>query len=333
MRYPWFKLYPKLWLLNQKVMKLTYEERGIYFQLLVLLWEMDKECTLLDDDIFIAQLLSIRVGKWKKLRSVLIEGSNPVLFVKNGMIYNKRLTSEYFDARKRSENGKYASDMKKMKKNKTRIEGSIDKNSINNDVCTKKSKKKPSEENVNTLKNKEYSLTTVKPEVTYKDKDKDKDKDKEINNTTEDTPTSTSVQKQSETVKKIFTFWKKIMNHPKAKLDPKRSKAISARLMDGYTEEDIKKAILGCKKNPFNMGQNDNNQIYDDIELICRDVIKLEKYLNYNPTTNIHKNSLLEKQFGIKTTVFLNKDQQKVQGNINSGDEFLAQIGEIKNDQ
>ena len=65
-----------------------------------------------------------------------------------------------------------------------------------------------------------------------------------------------------------------------SKLTPKRKKAITARLKEGYTEEQIKQAIDGCRNDPFSMGANDRQKAFNDIELICRTGEKLESFID-----------------------------------------------------
>jgi hypothetical protein len=70
------------------------------------------------------------------------------------------------------------------------------------------------------------------------------------------------------------------MGHPNAKFVGKRRKAVIARLKEGYSVEELKEAILGCKGDPFySKGQNDHKTVYDDLELICRDGTKVEKFI------------------------------------------------------
>lgn len=77
----------------------------------------------------------------------------------------------------------------------------------------------------------------------------------------------------------VFAYWQQKMNHPSAKLDDKRAKAIKGRIKDGYTVGDLCRAVDGCKFDPFSQGQNDRQQVYDDIELICRDGPKVDKFI------------------------------------------------------
>lgn len=82
-------------------------------------------------------------------------------------------------------------------------------------------------------------------------------------------------------VVEVFEFWQTTLDHPTARLTSEREKKIKARLKAGYSVDQIKSAILGCKLSPHHQGQNDRAQIYDDLELICRDDTKLEKFIDY----------------------------------------------------
>lgn len=89
-----------------------------------------------------------------------------------------------------------------------------------------------------------------------------------------------------EQARRVFGFWRDFMKHPKAALDAKREKAITARLRDGYSPEDLILAVKGCKLTPHNMGKNDRNQVYDDIELICRDAAHVDRFIRNAAASN-----------------------------------------------
>jgi hypothetical protein len=78
----------------------------------------------------------------------------------------------------------------------------------------------------------------------------------------------------------IFSYWQNVMNHPHAKLDKKRSKKIEEALNLGYTPDELKLAIDGCSKTPFNTGQNDKGQRYDSIDLIFRDADHIDQFIS-----------------------------------------------------
>lgn len=84
-------------------------------------------------------------------------------------------------------------------------------------------------------------------------------------------------------IDEIWEFWKKTMNHPKSKLDSKRKRRIVIAI-SRYSIEDLKKAIVGCRKSEFHMGKNDTGTVYDDIELIFRDSAKIESFIDRGAT-------------------------------------------------
>ncbi len=83
----------------------------------------------------------------------------------------------------------------------------------------------------------------------------------------------------------VFNHWKAIHNHPKSHIDPKRKRLIEARLKEGFTVDDLKQAIDGCKASPFHQGQNDRATIYDGLDLICREASKVEQFMAYADKT------------------------------------------------
>jgi hypothetical protein len=83
---------------------------------------------------------------------------------------------------------------------------------------------------------------------------------------------------------RIYTFWKATMGLERARLTPERAKKIRQRLKDGYSIEDVEKAIMGCKDSPFHQGQNDRNTVYNDLTLILRNGSFLEKFMQLRRT-------------------------------------------------
>lgn len=76
----------------------------------------------------------------------------------------------------------------------------------------------------------------------------------------------------------VFEYWQIVMNHPKANLCDKRTRIIKKALKD-YSLEDLKKAIDGCKLDPWHMGIGNKGKKNDEISLICRDSIHIEKFI------------------------------------------------------
>lgn len=94
----------------------------------------------------------------------------------------------------------------------------------------------------------------------------------------------------AEDVHAVFDYWKAKREHGKAKLDAKREKKIRERLADGYTVAEICQAVDGIGNSRYHMGQNDNRTIYDDIELICRDAGKVDKFMRLAAASPIGAN-------------------------------------------
>lgn len=120
-----------------------------------------------------------------------------------------------------------------------------------------------------------------------KGKEKENKKDiREVEASPIDVPESNSLASTQE----LFTYWQIVMNHPQAKFVGKRQRAVAQALKWGYSLEDLKKAIDGCFKTPFNMGKNENRQVYDDISLIFRDADHIERFMNNATSSNtIHE--------------------------------------------
>ena len=81
-----------------------------------------------------------------------------------------------------------------------------------------------------------------------------------------------------EQMNEVFVYWQNAMGHLNAKLDSKRCQKI-LKALETYDLAQLKQAIDGCSKTPYNMGDNDRNQRYDDIELILRDAPHTERFI------------------------------------------------------
>lgn len=82
-------------------------------------------------------------------------------------------------------------------------------------------------------------------------------------------------------VLEVFRHWQNVHEKHQFRLTPVRRKMIRARLQDGYTVDQIKQAIEGCKISPYHQGENDRRTVYDDLELICRTPDNLERFMGY----------------------------------------------------
>lgn len=104
-------------------------------------------------------------------------------------------------------------------------------------------------------------------------------------NDNEDDPDNKKTSRAAQ-ARRVFAFWQEHLKHPKAILDKNRKSAIEGRLKDGYTEDDLINAVKGCKLTPYNMGDNREHRVYDDVELICRNAAHVDRFIARAPSTN-----------------------------------------------
>lgn len=79
----------------------------------------------------------------------------------------------------------------------------------------------------------------------------------------------TKTEKIDPVVQDIFFYWQEIMGKGQSKLLPARERIIT-RALKVYPPEVLKAAISGCAKTKWNMGDNPENKLYNDIEYILR---------------------------------------------------------------
>ena len=77
----------------------------------------------------------------------------------------------------------------------------------------------------------------------------------------------------------VFTYYCKVMNKNGTYLfKDKRHASVVARLREGYTVDDLCRAVDGCRATPHNMGENDRGTEYNDLELICRNCMNVDRF-------------------------------------------------------
>ena len=81
-------------------------------------------------------------------------------------------------------------------------------------------------------------------------------------------------------VLEIFDHWKKVMLHERANIDDTREKVIKSALEIGYTTEELKMAIDGCRNTPFYMGANDRGIKYDGLSVIFKNADNIDKFIS-----------------------------------------------------
>jgi DNA-binding transcriptional ArsR family regulator len=79
-------------------------------------------------------------------------------------------------------------------------------------------------------------------------------------------------------VRRIFDFWVERLGKRNPKLSDKRRARVNARLAEGFTPRELAEAISGCTLSPHNMGDNNRQRPFNDLELICRDPEHVEAF-------------------------------------------------------
>lgn len=121
------------------------------------------------------------------------------------------------------------------------------------------------------MNDKEHQIFHVKPETVLSNQEQNT-KSKYVNE-----------------VNDVFEFWKSIFGkNDSTILSDKRKSKVIKRLEDGYSIEQIKQAIYNCSKSEYHISNN-----YTDLELICRDIEKIDRFLGLTPKiqqVNGHEN-------------------------------------------
>ena len=83
MSLPYFKHTPQDYLHDARILKLTYEERGIYWQLINEMWISQMQ--LPDDDEYLSLLLRIDLTRWLEIKKKLLIGKKaPLMEIQAG---------------------------------------------------------------------------------------------------------------------------------------------------------------------------------------------------------------------------------------------------------
>lgn len=107
--------------------------------------------------------------------------------------------------------------------------------------------------------------------------EKEEEREKEVEQ--ERDSASSGLHPDDDPVIQIFLHWQRVMDHPKAILDPQRRRHIQAALKMGYSVEDLFRAVDGCSQTPHNRGQNDRGERYDGLHLILRSADQIDRFI------------------------------------------------------
>ena len=93
----------------------------------------------------------------------------------------------------------------------------------------------------------------------------------------------------------IFDYWRLTMNSPRSAFDDNRKRLIKKSLKH-YSPQELCKAILGCSKSPFHMGQNDRKTKYNGLDLIFRNADKIDKFIELAEGNSVSNNETIDEK-------------------------------------
>ena len=96
-----------------------------------------------------------------------------------------------------------------------------------------------------------------------------------------ETETETEKEERQRHILVVFDYWKSVMGSKRAILDVKRKRLIGSMLDNGYSVEDLCRAVEGCSKSAFHMGMNDKGMKYNGIDLIMRSAEHIDRFIGY----------------------------------------------------
>ena len=86
----------------------------------------------------------------------------------------------------------------------------------------------------------------------------------------------------------IFSHYRKFHQHAHPSPQPNSIewKAIAARMAEGYSVDDLCKAIDGCHRSPFHLGQNESGTKHTGLRIVVRDGSQVANFISManNPT-------------------------------------------------
>jgi hypothetical protein len=95
----------------------------------------------------------------------------------------------------------------------------------------------------------------------------------------------------------IFRYWQQRMLSPNSRLDGKRRKLI-ADAVARYAPREVCRAIRGCSRDPWHMGENERGRKFNSLELILRDAKHIEDFIEFdsNPPSSPNAHSALRRE-------------------------------------
>jgi uncharacterized protein YdaU (DUF1376 family) len=274
--YDWFKFSHIEFLLNPRVSSLKLVEQGALIRLMAHAARQVPFGSLPNDPQLLAAMTCLTLQRWNKIADVVLDAAFvqcnddrwycPLMIDElSPVVVTHHATTD--------ESSKDAERARRYREKKKRDAKRDDLSTVTN-------------------QERDASVThrddTVTASVTHRDDtvtnggikggdlDQDSDLDLEVKQKhTSAEPSAARVSAFKTEILEVFEHWKTVFNKNSAtKLDDKRKTKIAARLKDGYTVDQIKQAINGCAASEYHVQHH-----HTDIELICRDAVKIDKFI------------------------------------------------------
>ena len=236
---PAFQFYPGDWRKDPGIQALDYESRGVWFEMLLLMHESEDRGKLMLNgkampDKALSQILGLSEAETKQIVSKLEAYGVASRDPETGALMNRRMVRDEATRRARAEAGR---------------KGGL--------------KSRPPKA--------AHSMRS-----TGKANEKQNRTSSSSSSSSDETPPGWSDQEWA-----VFGYWRdrreQVLGRssgPRIQPIKKRRFRIRARLAEGYTPDQLERAVDGCLSTDFNIRNG-----HTDIELICRDQQHVEQYL------------------------------------------------------
>lgn len=109
MKIPWFKLFVGDWLSDRRIKSLSYAAKGVYIDLLCLMWQEEGDTISLPLDMkVLASAVGMKESNFEKVWKELVRPGMELFEVSEGKIFSRQLHGLYLDACQKSDKCKGA---------------------------------------------------------------------------------------------------------------------------------------------------------------------------------------------------------------------------------
>ena len=289
---PSFPLYASDWLGSNRRAMMSLDQQGGYMNLLCRQWS-DPTCSLPDDDDALAKLSEMGEA-WMKGSSYLVRACFPKHPELEGRIAHPKLLKikaerEVWKAKCRRGGKKSGTVRRAKSKAATTSDETKNVKGSSTTLGSKQGSKREVNGNTPSPSPSPFPSPSSAPSPSS-----------DASVSAAQKPCRPTADRSAE-IRAVFAHYK--LYHPKAAKDPKSIskewRQIRARLVEGYSLDDLKQAIDGIHKSPYHVGGNDSGTDYLTLNLIMRDSSHVTKYAEMDENPPVPKNQAEQKAMAI----------------------------------